>query len=106
MDERRKSRRKKEVNKITIEPVASDPIHSDRKIDIAFTNDISLCGLNDHVLDTMKRTYLYYKIGEDHIYRNVTKAIESIHKSAHEGTDEQHCPLKEVIHDEYSKGIK
>ncbi|MFC2130392.1 SulP family inorganic anion transporter [Bacteroidota bacterium] len=68
-------------------------------------HDISLCGLNDHVLDTMKRTYLYYKIGKDHIYRNVTKAIESIHKSAHEGTDEQHCPLKEVIHDKLGKGL-
>lgn len=44
MVERRKSRRKKEVNKITIEPITMAKSHPYKKINIAFTNDISLCG--------------------------------------------------------------
>jgi SulP family sulfate permease len=59
--------------------------------------DISFSGLNDHVLDVMKRTYLLEKIGEDHIYRNATRAIESIIESAHRGSTEEHCPLREVV---------
>jgi SulP family sulfate permease len=60
--------------------------------------DISLTGTNDHVMDTMKRTYLYYKIGENNMYRNVAKALEAIHEKAHEDTDEEVCPLLEVVH--------
>ncbi len=59
--------------------------------------DISFSGLNDHVLDVMKRTYLLEKIGEDHIYRNATRAIESIIEKAHQGSAEKRCPLKEVV---------
>ncbi len=60
--------------------------------------DISISGLNDHVLDTMKRTYLYYKIGEDHLFRNAERAVKAIHAKAHEGSDEKRCPLFEVVH--------
>lgn len=59
--------------------------------------DVSFSGLNDHVLDVIKRTYLSEKIGEDHIYRNATRAIESIFKQAHQGSTEHRCPLKEVV---------
>ena len=62
--------------------------------------DVSFSGLNDHVLDVMKRTYLLEKIGEDHIYRNATRAIENIYDKAHQGTTERHCPLKEVVKQE------
>jgi len=44
MAERRKSRRKKEVNKVALEPMPSAKSYPGRKINIAFTNDISLCG--------------------------------------------------------------
>jgi len=59
-------------------------------------HDISFSGLNDSVLDVMKRTYLYEKIGKDHLYRNATRAIESIFKESHEGSDEEECPLIDV----------
>ncbi|MBD3219565.1 MAG: STAS domain-containing protein [candidate division Zixibacteria bacterium] len=62
--------------------------------------DLSISGLNDHVLDTMKRTYLYYKIGEDHLFRNAERAIKAIHAEAHEHTNEKHCPLHEVVYNE------
>lgn len=59
--------------------------------------DISFSGLNDHVIDTMKRTYLYEKIGENHLFRNATRAIEAVHERAHLNSKEKKCPLKEVI---------
>ncbi len=62
--------------------------------------DLSISGLNDHVLDTMRRTYLYYKIGEDHLFRNANRAISAIHASAHKDSDEKRCPLLEVVHDD------
>jgi MFS superfamily sulfate permease-like transporter len=55
--------------------------------------DISFSGLNDSVLDVMRRTGLYGRIGEDHLYRNATRAIEGIWAKAHKGTDERKCPL-------------
>jgi MFS superfamily sulfate permease-like transporter len=65
--------------------------------------DISFSGLNDSVLDTLHRTHLYEKIGEDHFYRNAARAISSIHPIAHTGSDETVCPLKEVVYDAKSK---
>jgi SulP family sulfate permease len=59
--------------------------------------DISFSGLNDHVLDVMRRTYLYEKIGEDHLYRNATRAIESLYEKTHHGSTEKRCPLREVV---------
>jgi SulP family sulfate permease len=62
--------------------------------------DLSISGLNDHVLDTMRRTYLYYKIGEDHLFRNATRAIEAIYPETHKDSSEDPCPLMETVHDE------
>ncbi len=56
----------------------------------------SISGLNDSVLDTMRRTGLLAIIGEDNIYRNANRAIENIWGSAHEGSDERECPLRTV----------
>jgi MFS superfamily sulfate permease-like transporter len=60
--------------------------------------DLSISGLNDHVLDTMRRTYLYYKIGEDHLFRNANRAISAIHAGAHKDSSEKECPLLEVVY--------
>ncbi|MFH2036081.1 MAG: SulP family inorganic anion transporter [Candidatus Zixiibacteriota bacterium] len=61
--------------------------------------DISFSGLNDAVIDTLHRTHLYEKIGEDHFYRNATRAVNSIYAQAHMNSDEEHCPLHEVVTD-------
>ena len=37
--------------------------------------DVSFSGLNDHVLDVLKRTRLHDKIGEDHFYVSVAQAV-------------------------------
>lgn len=59
--------------------------------------DISFSGLNDSVLDVLHRTHLYDKIGEDHIFRNAAWAIEAAYSKAHLGSDEDPCPLREVV---------
>lgn len=65
--------------------------------------DISISGLNDSVLDVLRRTHLFEKIGEDHLFRNVDRAIAALHKKTHIGSDEKVCPLVEVVHLENKK---
>jgi hypothetical protein len=59
--------------------------------------DMSLSGLNDSVLDAMRRTGLYEKIGEDHLFRNVAMAIEGVHAKTHFDSKEMECPLLAVV---------
>ena len=56
----------------------------------------SISGLNDAVLDVMRRTHLYEKIGEDHLFGNVAMAISAIYDKAHENSPEEECPLIKV----------
>ena len=58
--------------------------------------DISLSGVNRSVMNVLKRTQLYFKIGEDHFYPAVDAAISAIHTSTHFGENETDCPLKKV----------
>jgi MFS superfamily sulfate permease-like transporter len=55
--------------------------------------DISFSGLNEHVIDVMKRTHLYEKVGEENFYPNVTYAVEKIHNGVCLGDDTAGCPL-------------
>ena len=55
--------------------------------------DLSFSGLNDHVLDTMKRTHLFEKIGEDHFYHSIEYAARKIHAEVCEHSSEHPCPL-------------
>jgi len=59
-------------------------------------HDVFISGLNDSVLDVMRRTHLYEKIGEDHLFRNVDKALAKIHEPAHRNSQEKECPLLTV----------
>ncbi len=56
----------------------------------------SITGLNDNVLDTMRRTGLLDRIGEENFDRNVKRAIDAVWAAAHRGSDEQRCPLKAI----------
>ncbi len=58
--------------------------------------DISLSGVNENVMKVLKQTHLLEKIGADHIYPTMEKAICSVHAVAHEGGVEQDCPLTTV----------
>ena len=55
-----------------------------------------ISGLNDTVLDTLHRTGLLARIGEDNVYRNVERAVNAVWAEAHRGSDEKLCPLKTV----------
>jgi sulfate permease, SulP family len=60
--------------------------------------DFYITGVNDAIIDTMKRTLLYYKIGEDHFFRNVSMAIDALYEPAHKNSDESECPLRKVVY--------
>jgi SulP family sulfate permease len=57
---------------------------------------VSLSGLNDRVIETLRRSGLLAMIGEENLYRNASRAIDAIWGAAHEGGDERECPLKMV----------
>ena len=60
--------------------------------------DISLSGINESVMKVLKRTHFLEKVGEDHIYPTMEKAISSVHEKSHEGGDEEICPLLTACH--------
>jgi SulP family sulfate permease len=47
-------------------------------------------------MQVLRRTHLLYKIGEDHIYPTLKKAIRAIHEQTHKGGSEKDCPLTSV----------
>ncbi len=55
--------------------------------------DMSMCEVNETVMDVFRRTHFLEKIGEDHIFHTPGQALFSIHKSAHELGGEANCPL-------------
>jgi len=57
----------------------------------------SVSGCNEQVLEVMKRTHLYDKIGHENFYRSVARAVEKIHSDAHRGDEAQSCPLLTFI---------
>ncbi|RJP73503.1 MAG: STAS domain-containing protein [Candidatus Zixiibacteriota bacterium] len=60
-------------------------------------HDVSLSGVNEKVLQTMRRTYLLEKIGDDHVYGNVAMAVAALYRKTHEHSRETACPLLECM---------
>jgi sulfate permease, SulP family len=60
--------------------------------------DVSLSGVNESVMKVFKRTHLDAKIGEDHLFPTMEKAIEKIHPEAHRDAEELECPLQTVCY--------
>jgi anti-anti-sigma factor len=58
--------------------------------------DISLSGVNESVMAVLERTHLIDKIGRDHIYPTMEKAICAVHSHTHTGAEEPSCPLTTV----------
>lgn len=59
--------------------------------------EVVFSGLKDNLLDVLKRTRLYDKIGEENMYPTQAIAITRIYERAHEGSDEKECPLLKVV---------
>ncbi|MBU2549747.1 MAG: STAS domain-containing protein [Proteobacteria bacterium] len=62
--------------------------------------DVSFAGLHQDILDVMTRTGMIRKIGVEHIYANVDKALNSVYGQAHQQGSESDCPLVHVIYDD------
>jgi MFS superfamily sulfate permease-like transporter len=60
--------------------------------------DVSLSGVNEAVMQVLKRTHLDAKIGDDHIFPTLEHVIDSIHEATHRGGSEKECPLKFVCY--------
>jgi sulfate permease, SulP family len=58
--------------------------------------DISMSGVNESVMKVFDRTHFPAKLGEDHLFPTMEKAITTIHESAHENGQEEACPLLTV----------
>ena len=58
--------------------------------------EFSISGIKEKVLALMKRTHLYEKIGEENIFPSQPAAITAIWDAAHEGSEEEQCPLQIV----------
>ena len=58
--------------------------------------DISMSGVNESVMAVLERTHLINKIGRDHIYPTMEKAICAVHSHTHSGSQEISCPLTTV----------
>lgn len=66
--------------------------------------DISLSGVNESVMALLKRTHLLEKIGTDHIFSTMERAICEVHGDAHLGGAETDCPLTTVCRLTYDLG--
>jgi SulP family sulfate permease len=58
--------------------------------------DISVSGVNESVMKVFQRTHLPEKIGTDHIFPTMEKAIDAVHEQTHRHSREQDCPLLTV----------
>lgn len=58
--------------------------------------DISFSGVNESVMAVLERTHLIEKIGYNHIFPTMEKAIATVHKQTHVDGKEEKCPLTTV----------
>ena len=53
----------------------------------------SMSGVKEEVLALIKRTHLFEKIGEEHIFPTMAQGVAVIYMDTHKGSDEGSCPL-------------
>ena len=58
--------------------------------------DISLSGINESVMEVLRRTHFPEKMGEKNIHPTMEKAIQIIYEVSHRAGDEVTCPLLAV----------
>jgi ActR/RegA family two-component response regulator len=59
--------------------------------------DVYFSGFNEDVVDTLRRSHLYEKIGKNHIFITLVDAVDKIWPAIHDNTDETACPLVQVV---------
>jgi MFS superfamily sulfate permease-like transporter len=60
--------------------------------------DISFSGVNESVMAVLERTHLIEKIGRNHIYSTMEKAVCAVHENSHRNSPEEQCPLTNVCY--------
>ena len=55
--------------------------------------DLSLSGVNEAVMKVLQRTHFPEKIGEDHLFPTMERAISAVHYLTHKNGQEENCPL-------------
>lgn len=61
--------------------------------------DLSFSGVNETVMGVFRKTHLIEKIGKDHIYPTMEKAICAVHAQTHKDVEEEdQCPLTNVCY--------
>ena len=58
--------------------------------------EISLSGVNEAVMAVLRRTHLPEKIGENHLFATMERAIDAVHAESHRDSRELSCPLLTV----------
>jgi len=58
--------------------------------------DFSLSGVNEKVMEVLMRTHLWERIGEDHIFPTMEKAVNTVYSETHKEGQEEICPLMTV----------
>jgi sulfate permease, SulP family len=58
--------------------------------------DISLSGVNEAVMKVLRKTHLTEKIGPDHLFPTMDRAIQKMHPVTHNDDAEAECPLLTV----------
>ena len=58
---------------------------------------VGVTDLSDKVLDVLKRSHLYERIGEENIFATDARAIAAIYVPAHRDTDEADCPFLGIV---------
>ncbi len=59
--------------------------------------EVAFSGWADDVLDVLKEHSVYETIGDSNIYPTQILAVHRIYDEAHSGSEEEHCPLLEVV---------
>jgi anti-anti-sigma regulatory factor len=58
---------------------------------------VGITDISDKVLDVLKRSHLYERIGEENIFATDARAIAAIYVPAHRDSDEVDCPFLGIV---------
>jgi MFS superfamily sulfate permease-like transporter len=59
--------------------------------------EVVMSGVKESIIDTMRRTHLFEKIGEKNFYPTQSMAVAAVHDKAHVDAQEKECPLAMVV---------
>ncbi len=58
---------------------------------------VSFSGFSDKIIDVLKRSHFYDRVGEGSFFRNRAQAIAAIYPAAHADSQEEECPYRLIM---------